>query len=210
MVDDVCPSGKPRVHRSGLISGLLASRASPGYCTGGRWYRHSKHKIAASLTPERRAFSSTTSRRCCRTRGVQARRRRARSAHANALTSLVVAVSRAAGSSWASPSRDRLGAGVRAGCAKMEATVGHRAERPHDLVGRTTASEMHRDAIDPGQRVSSSWTICSPPRPRASDGRSRDEIGGSVAGVAFLIELTDLKGVRGLRARTCARGSPPA
>ena len=66
--------------------------------------------------------------------------------------------------------------------------------KTYDLEYGTDSLEMHRDAIDPGQRVLIVDDLL------ATGGTARatvdlvKEIGGTVAGVAFLIELADLKG----------------
>jgi adenine phosphoribosyltransferase len=66
--------------------------------------------------------------------------------------------------------------------------------KTYDLEYGTDSLEMHRDAIDPGQRVLIVDDLL------ATGGTARatvdlvKEIGGSVVGVAFLIELTGLNG----------------
>jgi adenine phosphoribosyltransferase len=88
---------------------------------------------------------------------------------------------------------DRLGAGfvpIRKVGKLPSATV----KKTYDLEYGTDSLEMHRDAIDPGQNVLIVDDLL------ATGGTARaavdlvKEIGGRVAGVAFLIELVALNG----------------
>ena len=64
----------------------------------------------------------------------------------------------------------------------------------YDLEYGTDALEMHSDAVKPGQRVLIHDDLLATGGTAAANVRLVEEAGGVVAGLAFLIELTALKG----------------
>ena len=64
----------------------------------------------------------------------------------------------------------------------------------YDLEYGTDALEMHADAIQPGQRVLIHDDLLATGGTAAAKVQLVEEAGGVVAGLAFLIELTDLGG----------------
>jgi adenine phosphoribosyltransferase len=69
----------------------------------------------------------------------------------------------------------------------------------YDLEYGTDALEMHSDAIKPGQRVLIHDDLLATGGTAAAKVRLVEDAGGVVAGLAFLIELTDLGGREKLR-----------
>ncbi|HUV05867.1 MAG TPA: adenine phosphoribosyltransferase [Armatimonadota bacterium] len=65
----------------------------------------------------------------------------------------------------------------------------------YDLEYGTSAVEMHRDAILPGQRVLIVDDLLATGGTAAASARLVEELGGQVAGIVFLIELSFLKGL---------------
>ena len=114
------------------------------------------------------------------------------SPYANADIALVVGIE-SRGFILGAAVADRLGAGF-VPVRKVGKLPSVTVRKTYDLEYGTDSLEMHRDAIDPGQRVLIVDDLL------ATGGTARatvdlvKEIGGTVAGVAFLIELTDLKG----------------
>ncbi len=64
----------------------------------------------------------------------------------------------------------------------------------YDLEYGTDALEIHADAVKPGQRVLIHDDLLATGGTAAANVQLVQEAGGSVAGLAFLIELTELKG----------------
>lgn len=64
----------------------------------------------------------------------------------------------------------------------------------YDLEYGTDALEMHSDAVKPGQRVLIHDDLLATGGTAAANVKLVEEAGGVVAGLAFLIELTDLQG----------------
>jgi adenine phosphoribosyltransferase len=64
----------------------------------------------------------------------------------------------------------------------------------YDLEYGTDALEIHADAIKPGQRVLIHDDLLATGGTAAANVRLIEEAGGVVAGLAFLIELTELGG----------------
>ncbi len=62
----------------------------------------------------------------------------------------------------------------------------------------TNTLEMHKDAIEPGQRVLLVDDLVATGGSAKAATELIDRLGGEVVGVVFLIELTDLKGVEQL------------
>ncbi len=69
----------------------------------------------------------------------------------------------------------------------------------YELEYGTDAIEMHRDAIVPGQRVLIVDDLLATGGTAAAAASLVEELGGKVAGLAFLIDLTFLKGKEKLR-----------
>jgi len=110
---------------------------------------------------------------------------------------LVVAVE-ARGYIFGAPIALKLGAGFipvrKAG--KLPAEV---LREEYELEYGTDAVEMHRDAIQPGQRVLIVDDLIATGGSAAATARLVERLGGEVVGVAFLIELAFLKGVEKLK-----------
>lgn len=70
----------------------------------------------------------------------------------------------------------------------------------YDLEYGTSAVEMHRDAIVPGQRVVIVDDLLATGGTAAASARLVEELGGLVVGLVFLIELTFLHGCQKLSA----------
>ena len=64
----------------------------------------------------------------------------------------------------------------------------------YDLEYGTDTLEMHRDAIDPGQRVLIVDDLLATGGTAAAAARMVEEAGGVVVGMGFVVELTFLKG----------------
>jgi adenine phosphoribosyltransferase len=64
----------------------------------------------------------------------------------------------------------------------------------YDLEYGTDALEIHTDAVRPGQRVLIHDDLLATGGTAAANVQLIEEAGGVVAGIAFLIELTELKG----------------
>jgi adenine phosphoribosyltransferase len=69
----------------------------------------------------------------------------------------------------------------------------------YELEYGTDAVEMHRDAIEPGQRVLIIDDLIATGGSAAATAHLVETVGGEVVSVAFLIELTFLKGVDKLK-----------
>ena len=110
---------------------------------------------------------------------------------------LVVALE-ARGYIFGAPIALKLGAGFipvrKAG--KLPAEV---LREEYELEYGTDAVEMHRDAIQPGQRVLIVDDLIATGGSAAATARLVERLGGEVVGVAFLIELAFLKGVEKLK-----------
>ena len=88
---------------------------------------------------------------------------------------------------------DRIGAGF-VPVRKVGKLPWERVRATYDLEYGTDSLEMHRDAIDKGQRVLDRRRFARHRRYRASDDRPGKQLGGVVEGIAFLIELVALNG----------------
>jgi adenine phosphoribosyltransferase len=69
----------------------------------------------------------------------------------------------------------------------------------YELEYGTDAVEMHRDAVEPGQRVLIVDDLIATGGSAAATARLVERLGGRVVGIAFLIELAFLKGVDKLK-----------
>ena len=63
----------------------------------------------------------------------------------------------------------------------------------------TNTLEIHRDAVHPGQRVLLVDDLVATGGSAKAAAQLIEKLGGKVVGIAFLIELTDLKGVEALQ-----------
>jgi adenine phosphoribosyltransferase len=110
---------------------------------------------------------------------------------------LVVAVE-ARGYIFGAPVAYKLGAGfvpVRKEGKLPAATV----REEYELEYGTDSVEMHRDAIQPGQKVLIVDDLVATGGSAAATAHLVEGLGGEVVGIAFLIELTFLKGVERLK-----------
>jgi len=94
-----------------------------------------------------------------------------------------------------------LGAPVATAIGKAFAPVRKVGKLPHSCVRAeyaleygTSAVEMHRDAIQPGQRVLIVDDLLATGGTAAAAARLVEELGGEVVGIVFLIELGFLSG----------------
>lgn len=69
----------------------------------------------------------------------------------------------------------------------------------YELEYGTDAIEMHRDGIEPGQRVLIVDDLLATGGTAAAAAKLVEELGGEIVGIAFLIDLTFLKGRDKLR-----------
>ena len=109
---------------------------------------------------------------------------------------LVVAVE-ARGYVFGAPIAYKLGAGFilvrKAGKLPAETL-----REEYELEYGTDSVEMHRDAIEPGQRVLIVDDLIATGGSAAATARLVEKLGGEVVGIAFLVELTFLHGVEKL------------
>ena len=88
---------------------------------------------------------------------------------------------------------DRIGAGF-VPVRKVGKLPSERIRASYDLEYGTDSLEMHRDAIDPGQRVLIVDDLLATGGTAKATVDLVKQLGAVVEGVAFLIELVDLKG----------------
>jgi len=69
----------------------------------------------------------------------------------------------------------------------------------YELEYGTDSVEMHRDAIEPGQKILIVDDLIATGGSAVATARLVETLGGEVVGIAFLIELTFLKGVEKLK-----------
>ena len=69
----------------------------------------------------------------------------------------------------------------------------------YELEYGTDAVEMHRDAIEPGQKVLIVDDLIATGGSAAATARLVERLGGEVVGIAFLVELAFLNGVEKLK-----------
>ena len=93
-----------------------------------------------------------------------------------------------------------LGAGM--ACARKPGKLPYEVvRREYDLEYGTDVLELHRDAIRPGQRVLVHDDLLATGGTAAAKCALVEELGGVVAGVAFIVELTFLPGRQVLAGR---------
>jgi adenine phosphoribosyltransferase len=86
-----------------------------------------------------------------------------------------------------------LGAGL--ACARKPGKLPYEVvRREYDLEYGTDVLEIHRDAIRPGQRVLVHDDLLATGGTAAAKCQLVEELGGVVAGIAFVVELTFLPG----------------
>ena len=141
-----------------------------------------------------RASSSTTSCPCCRMpRHCSYAVDQLGGVRAGAGRSTWSSAPRLAASSWARLWRMPLGVGFAA--ARKPGKLPWKVNRcEYDLEYGTDALEMHADAIKPGQRVLIHDDLLATGGTAKAKIQLVEEAGGVVAGLAFIIELTELGG----------------
>ena len=110
---------------------------------------------------------------------------------------LVVAVE-ARGYIFGAPIAYKLGAGF-VPVRKEGKLPAETVREEYELEYGTDSVEMHRDAIQPGQRVLIVDDLIATGGSAAATARLVERLGGEVVSIAFLIELTFLNGVEKLK-----------
>jgi adenine phosphoribosyltransferase len=110
---------------------------------------------------------------------------------------LVVAVE-ARGYIFGAPIAYKLGAGF-VPVRKEGKLPAETVREEYELEYGTDSVEMHRDAIQPGQKVLIVDDLIATGGSAAATARLVERLGGEVVSIAFLIELTFLKGVEKLK-----------
>ncbi len=110
----------------------------------------------------------------------------------------LVAAVEARGYIFGAPIAYKLGAGFIA-VRKVGKLPAETLREEYALEYGTDCVEMHRDAIQPGQRVLIVDDLIATGGSAAATARLVEALGGEVVGIAFLIELTFLKGVEKLK-----------
>lgn len=110
---------------------------------------------------------------------------------------LVVAVE-ARGYIFGAPVAYKLGVGF-VPVRKVGKLPAETVRAEYELEYGTDAVEMHRDAIEPGQRVLIIDDLIATGGSAAATAQLVETLGGEVVSIAFLIELTFLKGVDKLK-----------
>jgi len=110
---------------------------------------------------------------------------------------LVVAVE-ARGYIFGAPIAYKLGAGF-VPVRKEGKLPAETVREEYELEYGTDSVEMHRDAIQPGQRVLIVDDLIATGGSAAATARLVERLGGEVVSIAFVIELTFLKGVEKLK-----------
>ena len=110
---------------------------------------------------------------------------------------LVVAVE-ARGYIFGAPVAYKLGAGF-VPVRKVGKLPAETVRAEYELEYGTDAVEMHRDAIEPGQRVLIIDDLIATGGSAAATAHLVETVGGEVVSIAFLIELTFLEGVDKLK-----------
>lgn len=110
---------------------------------------------------------------------------------------VVVAVE-ARGYIFGAPIAYKLGAGF-VPVRKVGKLPAETVREEYELEYGTDAVEMHRDAIEPGQKVLIVDDLIATGGSAAATARLVERLGGDVVGIAFLIELAFLNGVDKLK-----------
>jgi adenine phosphoribosyltransferase len=110
---------------------------------------------------------------------------------------LVVAVE-ARGYIFGAPLAYKLGAGF-VPVRKVGKLPAETVREEYELEYGTDSVEMHRDGIQPGQKVLIVDDLIATGGSAAATARLVEILGGEVVGIAFVIELTFLKGVEKLQ-----------
>lgn len=110
---------------------------------------------------------------------------------------LVVAVE-ARGYIFGAPIAYKLGAGF-VPVRKEGKLPAETVREEYELEYGTDSVEMHRDAIQPGQKVLIVDNLIATGGSAAATARLVERLGGEVVGIAFMIELTFLNGVEKLK-----------
>ena len=110
---------------------------------------------------------------------------------------LVVAVE-ARGYIFGAPIAYKLGAGF-IPVRKVGKLPAETVREEYELEYGTDAVEMHRDAIEPGQKVLIVDDLIATGGSAAATARLVEALGGDIVGIAFLIELAFLNGVDRLK-----------
>ncbi len=110
----------------------------------------------------------------------------------------LVAAVEARGYIFGAPIAYKLGAGFIA-VRKVGKLPAETLREEYALEYGTDCVEMHRDAIQPGQRVLIVDDLIATGGSAAATARLVEALGGEVVGIAFLVELTFLKGVEKLK-----------
>jgi len=110
---------------------------------------------------------------------------------------LVVAVE-ARGYIFGAPVAYKLGAGF-VPVRKVGKLPAETLREEYELEYGTDAVEMHKDAIQPGQKVLIVDDLIATGGSAAATARLVERLGGDVVGIAFLVELGFLKGVEKLK-----------
>jgi len=110
----------------------------------------------------------------------------------------VVAAVEARGYIFGAPVAYKLGAGF-VPVRKVGKLPAETVREEYELEYGTDAVEMHRDAIDPGQKVLIVDDLIATGGSAAATARLVERLGGDVVGIAFLVELAFLNGVDKLK-----------
>ena len=110
----------------------------------------------------------------------------------------LVAAVEARGYIFGAPIALKLGAGF-IPVRKVGKLPAETLREEYELEYGTDAVEMHKDAIEPGQKVLIVDDLIATGGSAAATARLVERLGGEVVGIAFLIELTFLDGVDKLK-----------
>jgi len=110
----------------------------------------------------------------------------------------LVAAVEARGYIFGAPVAYQLGAGF-VPVRKVGKLPAETVREEYELEYGTDSVEMHRDAIQPGQKVLIVDDLIATGGSAAATARLVERLGGEVVGIAFLIELAFLRGVEKLK-----------
>ena len=182
-VDDIVPSGRDTDSRRQMTMDI------------------SKRRFVTCPTFRKPASSSTTSRRCCRTRPVFAPRSTASRFRSRIRASTSWSASRAAGSSSA-PRSPIASAPDSRRCASPASCRRARVRATYDLEYGTDSLEIHEDAVQQGPARADRGRSAGDGWHRARDRRSGARPRRRRPALAFLIELVALNGREKLAGET--------